>query len=113
MSVASLSFLQGDGRIKSRSRNRGKKKDGQEGQGPTTPNPLRGKKKGQTPKHQLFIGGIAPSTSEEALHQYFEQFGQLLACEIKTDTNTGKGRGFGFVSYADPKSKCLSQNVCI
>jgi RNA recognition motif-containing protein len=100
-----------EGRIKSK-RTRGKKREGQvpgAGQGqqeweqPTTPNPSKGKKKGQTPKHQLFIGGIAPSTTEEALHQYFEQFGQLSACEIKTDTNTGKGRGFGFVSYIDPK----------
>lgn len=37
----------------------------------------------------------------DGLKAYFEQFGQVLDCNIMRDP-TGKSRCFGFVTFADP-----------
>ena len=37
----------------------------------------------------------------EDLREYFEKFGTVADCTLKTDPTTGRSRGFGFVLYAD------------
>ncbi len=49
--------------------------------------------------NKLFVGGISWGTSEDNLHDTFEQFGQLEEVKIITDRETGRSRGFGFVTY--------------
>ena len=39
----------------------------------------------------------------ESLREYFEDFGQVIDCALMVDRGTGKSRGFGFVTYKDPK----------
>eukprot|EP00898_Chlorokybus_atmophyticus_P002517 jgi/Chlat1/3266/Chrsp22S03437 len=51
---------------------------------------------------KLFIGGIG-DISDEVLRRHFAQFGEVVDCAIVTD-GSGKRRGFGFVTYADPWS---------
>jgi squid-like protein len=53
---------------------------------------------------KMFIGGLSWETTEDDLRSYFEQFGAVEDCAIKTDMNTGRPRGFGFVLFADPAS---------
>ncbi|KAL6963475.1 hypothetical protein U1Q18_012004 [Sarracenia purpurea var. burkii] len=50
---------------------------------------------------KLFVGGISQVTSEEALKDYFGKYGEVKECEILRERFTGKGRGFGFVTFAD------------
>jgi cold-inducible RNA-binding protein len=46
---------------------------------------------------KLFVGGIAFTTTEEGLHAFFTQAGEVTSASIVTDRDTGRSRGFGFV----------------
>lgn len=50
---------------------------------------------------KLYVGGLSWGTSEDALASEFEQFGQLEEVKIITDRETGRSRGFGFVTYVN------------
>ena len=39
--------------------------------------------------------------TDEQLKETFSQFGKVISAKVMTDHNTGRGRGFGFVSYED------------
>lgn len=51
---------------------------------------------------KLFVGGLSWGTKEESLRQAFEEFGELAEVKVVTDRDTGRSRGFGFVTYANP-----------
>uniref|UniRef100_A0A1I8GYS7 RRM domain-containing protein n=1 Tax=Macrostomum lignano TaxID=282301 RepID=A0A1I8GYS7_9PLAT len=53
---------------------------------------------------KMFLGGLGPDTTEEQVRDYFSQFGEVQAVEIAISRDTGKPRGFGFVTYRDPDS---------
>ncbi|MCA9672801.1 MAG: RNA-binding protein [Myxococcales bacterium] len=53
---------------------------------------------------KLFVGGLAWGTTEEGLRDAFANFGELAEVKIITDRETGRSRGFGFVSFADGAS---------
>lgn len=46
---------------------------------------------------KLFVGGLAFTTTEEGLHEFFAQAGEVTSAAIVTDRDTGHSRGFGFV----------------
>ncbi len=50
---------------------------------------------------KLFVGGLSWNTSEEGLRQAFTQFGQIVEAKVITDRETGRSRGFGFVTFTD------------
>ncbi|KAJ8905822.1 hypothetical protein NDN08_002327 [Rhodosorus marinus] len=50
---------------------------------------------------KVFIGGLSWETNEDSLKDYFEKFGKLIDCVIMRDRQTGKPRGFGFVTFAE------------
>lgn len=45
----------------------------------------------------LYIGNLAPNTTEAELHQAFAAFGQIASAAIIKDKASGESRGFGFV----------------
>ena len=51
--------------------------------------------------NKLFVGGLSWGTSEDALYSTFEQYGQLEEVKIITDRETGRSRGFGFVTFVN------------
>uniref|UniRef100_A0A8D8X3F9 TAR DNA-binding protein 43 n=1 Tax=Cacopsylla melanoneura TaxID=428564 RepID=A0A8D8X3F9_9HEMI len=51
----------------------------------------------------LVVLGLAWKTSDEELKEYFEQYGELEFAKVKTDRNTGRSKGFGFIRFADPE----------
>jgi cold-inducible RNA-binding protein len=51
---------------------------------------------------KLFVGGLAWGTSSEALRTAFSQFGDIDDAIVLTDRETGRSRGFGFVTFKNP-----------
>lgn len=50
---------------------------------------------------KMFVGGLKDGTTEEEIKTKFETFGTIDKVEMIKDKNTGKQRGFCFVTYDD------------
>ena len=50
---------------------------------------------------KLFVGGLAWKTSDDGLRVAFERFGEIVEAKVITDRETGRSRGFGFITFAD------------
>jgi nucleolin len=61
---------------------------------------------------KLYVGNLAFDTAEEQIRQLFEQHGKVIDCFLPTDRDSGKVRGFAFVTMpsADAEKACLKLN---
>ncbi|KAL3043849.1 RNA-binding protein 24 [Trematomus bernacchii] len=50
---------------------------------------------------KIFVGGLPYHTTDTSLRKYFEVFGEIEEAVVITDRQTGKSRGYGFVTMAD------------
>ncbi len=50
---------------------------------------------------KLFVGGLSWGVTEDELRRHFEQFGSVTDARVIYDRETGRSRGFGFVTYED------------
>ncbi|KAH7522030.1 heterogeneous nuclear ribonucleoprotein 1 [Ziziphus jujuba] len=48
---------------------------------------------------KIFVGGLPPTLSEEGFREYFEGYGHVTDVVVMYDQNTGRPRGFGFISF--------------
>ncbi|KAJ5142100.1 uncharacterized protein N7443_006815 [Penicillium atrosanguineum] len=53
---------------------------------------------------KMFIGGLNWETTDQSLRDYFSQFGDVQECTVMRDSATGRSRGFGFLTFRDPKT---------
>ncbi|KAL2254751.1 UNVERIFIED_CONTAM: Glycine-rich RNA-binding protein GRP1A [Sesamum indicum] len=53
---------------------------------------------------RCFVGGLAWGTTDQSLGQAFSQYGEVLDSKIINDRETGRSRGFGFVTFRDEQS---------
>ena len=53
---------------------------------------------------KLFCGGLAWATNDDSLRAAFEAFGEVVEAKVILDRETGRSRGFGFVTYAEDAS---------
>lgn len=51
--------------------------------------------------NKLFVGGLSWNTDDDSLKQAFERFGEVVEAKVITDRETGRSRGFGFVTFND------------
>ena len=49
---------------------------------------------------KLFIGGLSWDTTDETLREAFEKFGEITDAKVITDRDTGRSRGFAFVTFS-------------
>lgn len=45
----------------------------------------------------IFVGNLAPQTTEEELTALFKTFGEVRSVQIKRDLFSGVSKGFGFI----------------
>ncbi|XP_076786439.1 RNA-binding protein 38 isoform X2 [Arvicanthis niloticus] len=64
------------------------------------PSAMHGSQK-DTTFTKIFVGGLPYHTTDASLRKYFEGFGDIEEAVVITDRQTGKSRGYGFVTMAD------------
>ncbi len=47
---------------------------------------------------QIYIGNMSYNTSEDAVKALFSEFGEVEAVNLIADRDTGRAKGFGFVT---------------
>ena len=50
---------------------------------------------------KLFVGGLSWGTTDDSLRQAFAGFGEVSDAKVITDRETGRSRGFGFVTFSN------------
>jgi len=53
---------------------------------------------------KLFVGGLSWNTNDDGLRMAFERFGNIDEAKVIIDRETGRSRGFGFVTFNDAES---------
>ncbi|KAK9272785.1 hypothetical protein L1049_003162 [Liquidambar formosana] len=48
---------------------------------------------------KIFVHGLGWDTTRETLTKSFESYGEIEECNVVTDRNTGKAKGYGFVMF--------------
>jgi cold-inducible RNA-binding protein len=54
--------------------------------------------------NRLYVGNLSFNTDEGTLQDAFSRFGDVHEVKVVTDRETGRSRGFGFVTMADPNA---------
>jgi cold-inducible RNA-binding protein len=49
---------------------------------------------------KLFVGGLSWDTTDDGLRQAFASHGEIAEAKVITERDTGRSRGFGFVTFA-------------
>ena len=55
-------------------------------------------------EYRCFVGGLAWATDDRALETAFSSYGEILDSKIINDRETGRSRGFGFVTFSSEQS---------
>jgi hypothetical protein len=60
-------------------------------------------KRGTVGPLKLFVGGLSWDTTTDSLREAFAKFGPLTEALVIQDRDTGRSRGFGFVTFENAK----------
>lgn len=52
--------------------------------------------------NKLFVGGLSWDTNDSSLDAAFSRFGTVREAKVITDRETGRSRGFGFITFEAP-----------
>jgi RNA recognition motif-containing protein len=58
--------------------------------------------------NQLFIGSLSWNTTSAELETAFAECGNVVDAKVVTDRDTGRSRGFGFVTFQDERGATLA-----
>lgn len=61
-------------------------------------------KPGKDDDRKLFVGGLSWETTDRELRDYFGKYGEIESINVKTDSMTGRSRGFAFIVFQDAES---------
>ncbi|KAL7601343.1 glycine-rich RNA-binding protein 2 [Lactuca sativa] len=55
-------------------------------------------------EYRCFVGGLAWATTDQSLEEAFSQYGEIIDSKIINDRETGRSRGFGFVTFKEEQA---------
>jgi len=55
-------------------------------------------------KNKLFIGSLPWSVTSDQLRELFASYGEITDAVVISDRDTGRSKGFGFVTFATEES---------
>jgi cold-inducible RNA-binding protein len=58
--------------------------------------------------NKLYVGNLSFDTSEAGLREAFEQFGQITDVYVASDRETGRPRGFAFVTFSNEQESAAA-----
>lgn len=63
-------------------------------------------------KNKIYVGNLSYNTGEDALRDLFNQYGNIDDIKVIKDFETGRSKGFGFITYSTPEEadSALSAN---
>ena len=53
---------------------------------------------------KLFVGSLSWDTNDDGLHRAFSPHGEISEAIVISDRDTGRSRGFGFVTFNDDEA---------
>jgi RNA recognition motif-containing protein len=53
---------------------------------------------------KLFVGSLSWNINDQGLREAFEPFGEITEAVVITDRDSGRSRGFGFVTFVDEEA---------
>ncbi len=59
---------------------------------------------------KLFVGGLAWATTDDGLRAAFAEFGDVTDAKVITDRDSGRSRGFGFVTFSSEDAAETAMN---
>ncbi len=54
--------------------------------------------------NKLFVGNLSWNTTDAGLYDAFSKHGEVTEAKVITDRDSGRSRGFGFVTFTDSES---------
>ena len=51
--------------------------------------------------NKLFVGGLSWNTDDDGLKAAFDNYGSVTEAKVISDRETGRSRGFGFVTFSN------------
>jgi RNA recognition motif-containing protein len=60
---------------------------------------------------KLFVGGLAWATNDEGLMKAFEEFGPIEEANVVCERDSGRSRGFGFVTFETEEAAKTAQET--
>jgi len=53
---------------------------------------------------KLFVGSLSWDTTDQTLRDAFTRFGEVVEAKVITERDSGRSRGFGFVTFTDDEA---------
>ena len=60
---------------------------------------------------KLFVGGLAWATTDDGLREAFSSFGNIVEAKVIVDRQSGRSRGFGFVTFDNEESAAAAKEA--
>lgn len=55
-------------------------------------------------KNKLFVGSLPWSINNDSLKELFSQYGEITEAIVITDRDSGRSKGFGFVTFTNEEN---------